>query len=135
MSEISPATQALATVQRDVDATFTGTITLKLRWVNDELFIALSDGRFHGEPVSDLVATSPASLLGRIAEAAQDTIMGVLWQVWPTCPLHNTGAHISVHSTEDIDRSVHQKKEQPYWWCGTGSPHLIAPVGHLARGE
>ena len=137
MSDAFTASQALAIVQRDVDATFKGAVTLKFRRVNSELFVALSDGRFHGGPIPDSAMASPASLLGHVAEAAQDTIMGVLWKVWPVCPFHNTGAHVNTQLTGSTVASFpKQEPSWPYWLCNSsGSSHLLAEVGHLAGGE
>ncbi|MFG3043954.1 hypothetical protein ACGFZR_03355 [Streptomyces sp. NPDC048241] len=82
--------------------------------VPDAYHVALCDGRWHGS-VTDPAATD-------IAEAAQETVQAVLWQVWPVCPEHRIG----VHSGFGAD-------ERDVWWCRVGSGHELCEVGELAQ--
>ncbi|MFF7964800.1 hypothetical protein ACFZC3_05485 [Streptomyces sp. NPDC007903] len=80
----------------------------------DQYHAALPDGRWHGS------VTDPAG--SGIAEAAQETVLAVLWQVWPVCPEHRTGVHAGTGADE---RAV--------WWCRIGGGHELCEVGELAQ--
>ncbi|MFJ3659090.1 hypothetical protein ACIPPM_01330 [Streptomyces sp. NPDC090119] len=113
---------ALDAVNRDLAATLPEAGPMRLLWtpsddedIPDQYHAALPDGRWHGytthpDPAAD------------IAEAAQETVQAVLWQVWPVCPEHRTG----VHSALGADgRDV--------WWCRVGEGHELCEVGELAQ--
>ncbi|MGW5045149.1 hypothetical protein [Streptomyces griseoluteus] len=76
--------------------------------IPDQFHAALPDDRWHGSvqgPDAD-----------GVAEAAQETVRAVLWQVWPVCPEHRTGAN-----------------ERAVWWCRAGDGHELCEVGELAQ--
>ncbi|RZU34936.1 hypothetical protein EV284_4538 [Streptomyces sp. BK022] len=111
---------ALEAVNRDLAATLPEAGPMRLLWtpsddedIPDQYHAALPDGRWHG------YTTDPAA---GIAEAAQETVQAVLWQVWPLCPEHRTGVHSGVGAGE---RDV--------WWCRAGEGHELCAVGELAR--
>ncbi|MEU4107975.1 hypothetical protein [Streptomyces sp. NPDC027717] len=112
---------ALDAVNRDLVATLPEAGPMRLMWtpsdeedVPDQYHAALPDGRWH-----DGVTNPDAA---DIAEAAQETIQAVLWQVWPVCPEHGTGVHSGVGADE---RDV--------WWCRAGGGHELCAVGELAQ--
>ncbi|MCS0600812.1 hypothetical protein NX794_06145 [Streptomyces sp. LP11] len=119
---------ALATVNRDLAVTLPDQEPLRLvacpGWEDDEelLYVALHSGESHGNFLGP--ETTPDGALAVVAEAAQDTVMEMLWQVWPVCTLHGLGMHVA----EDGGRAS--------WWCaGTSRPadpaHTRAAVGEL----
>ncbi|GGR26174.1 hypothetical protein [Streptomyces aurantiogriseus] len=126
--------EALALVNRDLAALLPDHGPLRLLalppWDDldeserEHVYVALPDGRWHG---SDLWHGSEATLtsaLAAVAEAAQDTVMECLWQVWPVCAEHRIGMH------------TRQEDGRPVWWCaggrGPGDPaHVRAAVGEL----
>ncbi|MEW2131774.1 hypothetical protein [Streptomyces sp. NPDC005435] len=98
----------------------------------ERLYVALPDGRRQGNPVhpDDVTYDSgapepadPADLLTRTADAAQETVMEMAWQVWPVCPAHKLGAH------------VRSDAEAVTWWCPGGTEaggHHVSRVGELS---
>ncbi|MGW1465710.1 hypothetical protein ACWCPT_15390 [Streptomyces sp. NPDC002308] len=151
---------ALAVVNRDLRATLPGQDALVLMGVpsyepvsraftgEEQVYVAMPDGRWQGNAVnaSDLEEgcppepDDPHTVLAVVAEAAQDTVMELLWQAWPVCPAHGTGMHVSAAGTsggwphpDDPD-----PVGPPVWWCGggrDGSCHDAAPVGELGSGR
>nr|WP_237531010.1 hypothetical protein [Streptomyces sp. SID3212] len=110
----------------------------------DQIYVAMPDGRWHGNPVNasdpeeddDPQETDDAmTVLAVVAEAAQETVMELLWQVWPVCPAHRTGMHPRPAGTTDgRDRSEPDSAGPPVWWCGgarDGTCHDVSPVGEL----
>jgi hypothetical protein len=110
----------------------------------DQIYVAMPDGRWHGNAVnaSDLGEGSPsepddaATVLTVVADAAQETIMELLWQVWPICPAHKIGMHPRpAGTTEDWYQGETDSAGPPVWWCrgswdATG--HDVCLVGELA---
>ncbi|MEU9921746.1 hypothetical protein AB0H51_10680 [Streptomyces griseoluteus] len=114
-------TAALDAVNRDLAATLPEAGPMRLMCtpsddadIPDQFHVALPDGRRHGG------VTHPAA--PEIAEAAQETVQAVLWQVWPVCLEHRTGVHADVGADE---RAV--------WWCRVGEGHELCEVGELAQ--
>ncbi|MEU6465141.1 hypothetical protein [Streptomyces sp. NPDC046976] len=146
---------ALAVVNRDVRATLPGQEPLILMVIpapdgaagpygGQEVYVAMADGRSHGSPVhtDDLVEDAPrepgdaATVLSVVAEAAQETVMELLWQVWPLCREHGTGVHPRPAGTsEDWYPGETATAGPPVWWCRggrTGGCHDASPIGELA---
>ncbi|MCX5398816.1 hypothetical protein OHA55_17845 [Streptomyces sp. NBC_00102] len=148
---------ALAVVNRDLLATLPDQDALVLMGVpsyepasraftgEEQVYVAMSDGRWQGNAVnaSDLEEGDPPepgdphTVLAVVAEAAQDTLMELLWQAWPVCPAHGTGMHVQAAGTsggwphpDDPD-----PVGPPVWWCGGGRDggcHDASAVGELA---
>ncbi|WP_244173782.1 hypothetical protein [Streptomyces recifensis] len=112
---------ALDAVNRDLAATLPEAGPMRLMCtpsddedLPDQFHAALPDDRRHGS-VQDPDAA-------RVAEAAQETVYAVLWQVWPVCPEHRTGVHADAGANE---RAV--------WRCRAGEGHELCEVGELAQ--
>ncbi|MFJ3646637.1 hypothetical protein [Streptomyces murinus] len=149
---------ALAVVNRDVRATLPGQEPLILMVTpapdgsygsygssgGQEVYVAMADGRSHGNPVhaGDLEEGAPqepgdaATVLSVVAEAAQETVMELLWQVWPLCREHGIGMHPRPAGTsEDWCPGDSAAAGPPVWWCrggGNGGCHDASPIGELA---
>ncbi|MEU6668520.1 hypothetical protein [Streptomyces sp. NPDC046727] len=121
--------EALAAVNRDLAVTLPEQRPLCLiaypGWEEGEaelLHVALANGDSHGNALGP--ETTAAGALHAVAEAAQDTVMECLWQVWPVCTLHGIGMHPA------------EQAERPSWWCAGGGhagepAHLRAAMGEL----
>lgn len=109
-----------------------------------QVYVAMPDGRWDGNSVNacDLEEGDPpepddaTTVLTVVADAAQATIMELLWQVWPVCWEHRIGMHPRPAGTAD---DWYQDKTDavcpPVWWCrGTrdGKCHDVSLVGELA---
>jgi hypothetical protein len=147
---------ALAVVNRDVMATLPGQDALILMvapsWQplppsgidRGQVYVAMPDGRWQGNAVNavDLEEGDPPepddamTALTLVAEAAQETIMELLWQVWPICREHKIGVHVRPAGTADDWCGGEADASDPVvWWCrgrrdGTG--HDVSLVGELA---
>ncbi|WP_346017370.1 hypothetical protein [Streptomyces sp. SID6137] len=109
-----------------------------------EVYVAMADGRSHGNPVhaGDLEEGAPqepgdaATVLSVVAEAAQETVMELLWQVWPLCREHGIGMHPRPAGTsEDWCPGETAAAGPPVWWCRggrNGGCHDASPIGELA---
>ncbi|WP_328551545.1 hypothetical protein [Streptomyces sp. NBC_00358] len=149
---------ALDVVNRDVTATLPGQEPLVLMLVpgwkpasrgaidGDQVYVALPDGRSQGNAVnaSHVEEGDPkepddaTTILAVVADAAQETVMELLWQVWPVCWVHKTGMHPRPAGT-DAGRYQGEGETdpaaQPVWWCRggrSGECHDVSPVGELA---
>ncbi|KMS83738.1 hypothetical protein ACZ91_51460 [Streptomyces regensis] len=120
--------EALAAVNRDLAATLPEQRPLCLiaypadEREDERVYVALADGNAHGNSLQPTGSTDWA--LWGVAEAAQDTITGCLWQAWPVCTLHGLGMHLG------------EESGRPVWSCaGGGRPgdpaHVRAAVGEL----
>ncbi|WP_234437042.1 hypothetical protein [Streptomyces maremycinicus] len=94
--------------------------------VTEHVYVALPDGRWHGNDLPPEGRAVPAFALADVAEAAQETVLGCLWQVWPVCPEHRLGMHAGVEDGQAV------------WRCAGGGDeggpgHVQAPVGGLAE--
>lgn len=112
---------ALDAVNRDLAATLPEAGPMRLMWtpsddenLPDQYHAALPDGRWHGDTQDPDAAC--------VAEAAQETVQAVLWQVWPVCLEHRTGVHADAGADE---RAV--------WRCRAGEGHELREVGELAQ--
>ncbi|MER6673711.1 hypothetical protein [Streptomyces sp. NPDC000983] len=91
----------------------------------EDVYVATADGEWHGNHLDPNSRDSPASALAGVADAAQETVVELLWQAWPLCPEHGLG----MHPREDA-------RERLSWWCAgegarRGPAHLHAAVGAL----
>ncbi|WP_448316046.1 hypothetical protein [Streptomyces sp. CO7] len=147
---------ALAVVNRGLSATLPGQGELVLVVApcggppgpdghdREHVHVALPDGRWHGDRVNagdpeagDLPEPEdPSTVLAVVAEAAQETVMELLWKVWPTCPEHGTGLHCRPAGTIDAGETrAAGVIGRPVWRCGggrDGESHDVAVVGELA---
>ncbi|WP_328673653.1 hypothetical protein [Streptomyces sp. NBC_00328] len=150
------AEAALAVVNRDLTATLPGQEALVLMldpsWEaapgeaadGEQIHVALPDGRWHGNAVNatDLEDGDPPepddamTVLSVVADAAQATVMELLWQVWPVCREHKTGMHPRPAGTSaDWYPGATDAAGPPVWWCRggrSGACHDVCPVGELA---
>ncbi|MFC9283434.1 hypothetical protein [Streptomyces collinus] len=150
---------ALAVVNRDLTATLPGQDPLILMVQppqeasapsaldRDQVYVAMPDGRWHGNPVNacDLEDDDPpepddaTTVLAVVADAAQSTVMELLWQVWPICWEHKIGVHprpagSAVHAGGRYECAP-DAAGPPVWWCRgarDGDGHDVAQVGQLA---
>lgn len=104
----------------------------------------MPDGRWQGNAVNaveleegDLPEPDDAmAALTLVAEAAQETVMELLWQVWPVCREHKIGVHVRPAGIADDWCGGETDASDPVvWWCpgsrdGTG--HDVSLVGELA---
>lgn len=147
---------ALAAVNRDLRATLPGQDPLILMVDpprqpvpangsdRGQVYVAMPDGRWHGNAVNacDLEEGDPpephhaATVLTVVADAAQSTIMELLWQVWPVCREHKLGTHPRPAGTaDDWCKDETDAAGPPVWWCPGNrdeTGHAVAPVGELA---
>ncbi|MFF9359667.1 hypothetical protein [Streptomyces griseoluteus] len=112
---------ALDAVNRDLAATLPEAGPMRLMCtpsddedIPDQFHATLPDDRRHGSVQGPDAAG--------VAEAAQETVQAVLWQVWPVCLEHRTGVHADAGADE---RAV--------WWCRAGEGHELCEVGELAQ--
>ncbi|MYS06922.1 hypothetical protein GTW71_10855 [Streptomyces sp. SID6041] len=120
--------RALALLNRDLAATLPRVEPLRLLalppYEEDEpehVHVAMANGEWHGNHLDAESQDSPDAALARVADAAQETVVELLWQAWPLCPEHGLG----MHPAEDAE-------ERLFWWCSGGGPsHFHVPVGAL----
>ncbi|MET9385163.1 hypothetical protein ABZY09_29855 [Streptomyces sp. NPDC002928] len=123
--------EALAVVNRDLAAALPEQGDLRLialpSWEEGEpenVYVALPDGRWHGNELGNDSAATPLDALITVAEAAQETVIECLWRVWPVCTEHDLGMH------------PREEDGRPVWWCAgggrSGGPaHVGAALGEL----
>ncbi len=109
-----------------------------------QVYVAMPDGRWQGNAVNPwdpeeddpLEPDDEATVLTVVAEAAQETVMELLWQVWPVCWEHKLGVHPRPPGTAaDWYGGATDAAGAPVWWCRggrDGACHDVAPVGELA---
>ncbi|MGX1885139.1 hypothetical protein [Streptomyces sp. NPDC055287] len=122
---------ALALLNRDLAATLPEHGQLRLMALPpyaegepESVYVALADGRWHGNCLPAPVPGAPGGAVADIADAAQETVVECLWQAWPLCAEHGIGMHPR-DSTGPLS-----------WWCAgerglPGTAHLRAAVGEL----
>ncbi|MEU2054653.1 hypothetical protein [Streptomyces bungoensis] len=108
----------------------------------DQIHVALSDGRWQGNavhPQGPETSDEPDdafTVLGMVADAAQESVTELLWTVWPLCPYHRIGVHPRPAGTAaDWDRSGWAGSGPLVWWCRGahgGDCHDLSAVGDLA---
>lgn len=142
-------------VNRDLVATLPGQDALILMdappWrllpsdgIGRQIYVAMPDGRWHGNPVNacDLQEGDPpepddaTTVLALVADAAQETIVELLRQVWPLCREHRIGMHPRPAGTaDDRYQGETHAADPPVWWCRgsrDGKCHDVSLVGELA---
>lgn len=124
--------QALTLLNRDLAATLPEEAPLQLlaspsydAGEPENVYVARANGEWHGNCLYPESVDDPASALASVAEAAQDTVMELLWQAWPVCAEHGLGMH-----PQDADDG------QFSWRCAgerlrRGPAHFPAAVGAL----
>ncbi|MGW1618882.1 hypothetical protein [Streptomyces sp. NPDC002172] len=146
---------ALAVVNRDLTATLPGqdplVLMVDMRQTlppggidRGQVYVAMPDGRWQGKAVNawDPEEGDPpepddeATVLTVVADAAQETVVELLWQVWPLCGEHKLGMHARPAGTaDDWYPGATDAAGPPVWWCRggrDGACHDVAPVGELA---
>ncbi|NUW32363.1 hypothetical protein HTZ77_13110 [Nonomuraea sp. SMC257] len=113
--------QALEVVKRDVR---TGGVAGTLRlithdWDSRARAWAEFRGGYHGNGIDAIAGSNVQWALGEVAEAVQETIMGMTMKVWPVCAAHNRGLYAGY------------EHETAIWRCTGGGTHIVAPVGEL----
>ncbi|MFI7467698.1 hypothetical protein [Nonomuraea sp. NPDC049646] len=114
--------QALEVVERDVRV---AGITGRLRLITDPLrgrhdAQVEYEGSYHGNGIPPEGGSDAQRALLSLAEAVQETLMGLTWTVWPVCPAHDRGLRVGGE-----DRG-------PVWRCTSGGGHVVALVGELS---
>ncbi|WP_293995240.1 hypothetical protein [Streptomyces sp.] len=111
---------ALSVVNRDLTATVPGQEPLILMVDPGEslppggidrgrVHVAMPDGRWQGNQVNaydpeegdPLEPDDEMTVLRVVADAAQETVVELLWQVWPVCGEHKLGMHARPAGTDD----------------------------------
>ncbi|MFK0284088.1 hypothetical protein ACIQVL_27000 [Streptomyces sp. NPDC090499] len=147
---------ALAVVNRDLTATVPGQEPLILmvdpprqplapgEADRGQVHVAMPDGRWQGNQVNaydpeegdPLEPDDEMTVLTVVADAAQETVVELLWQVWPVCGEHKLGMHPRpAGTTDDWYGGETDAGGPPVWWCrggGDGTWHDAAQVGELA---
>lgn len=112
---------ALEVVKRDVRA---GGITGSLRlvtpgWDSRGLAWVEFQGGCHGNGIDPIVGSGAQRALGEVADAVQETIMGMILKVWPVCATHDRGLY------------ARYEHGMAVWRCTGDGTHTVAPVGEL----
>ena len=143
---------ALAVVNRHVLATLPDQDPLVLMsWTPgpgdlpdaEEVYVTMPDGRWQGnqvnrydpEPGDPPEPDDEATVLALVADAAQETLTELRWQVWPLCREHKLGVHARPPGTgADWYPGRPHAAGPPVWWCRGGGDdgHDVCPVGELA---
>ncbi|MGW4202158.1 hypothetical protein [Streptomyces sp. NPDC004726] len=109
-----------------------------------QVYVAMPDGRWHGNSVNVCEPEEgeppepddATTVLTEVADAAQSTVMELLWQVWPICWEHGIGMHPRpAGTTEDWYPGETDAAGPAVWWCRgsrNGRCHDVALVGELA---
>ncbi|MBF8189683.1 hypothetical protein ITP53_28915 [Nonomuraea sp. K274] len=112
---------ALDVVKRDVRARgITGTLRLVTHdWDSRGLAWVEFQGGYHGNGIPPIMGSTPQTALAQVADAVQETIMELIWRVWPVCATHDLGLHAG------WDQGI------AVWRCTSNGAHIVAPVGEL----
>ena len=108
---------------------------------SEQLHVALPDGRWHGnavhpEGVEDMPEPEDTSLiLWLVADAAQETVIELLREVWPLCSEHRLGLHPRPAGTApEWYLDEWEGNCRVVWWCRgarEGDSHDVAGIGDL----
>ncbi|MHC5902326.1 hypothetical protein ACVNF4_00145 [Streptomyces sp. S6] len=111
---------ALELVNRDLEALLPGRGPLRLwgmpSWDEEEsewVYVVMPDGTWQGNQLE-----RNAGVL-EVADAAQETVVERLWEVWPVCDTHRLGMHPRDEEGRDV------------WWCAGEGGHVQGAVGEL----
>ncbi|MBE1589571.1 hypothetical protein ACFPOI_09350 [Nonomuraea angiospora] len=77
-------------------------------------------GGSHGNGIPPIAGNDAQGALAEVADAVQETIMELIWKVWPVCATHDRGLRA------ELDRGI------AVWRCTGGGTHTVAPVGELS---
>ncbi|MEU4513740.1 hypothetical protein AB0G05_29935 [Nonomuraea wenchangensis] len=112
---------ALEVVERDVRARgITGTLRLVTHdWDKGGRAWVEFQGGYHGNGILPIMGSDPQTALGEVADAVQETIMELIWRVWPVCATHDLGLHAGGEHGIVV------------WRCAGDGTHTVAPVGEL----
>ncbi|MFJ8296416.1 hypothetical protein ACIQ9R_11120 [Streptomyces sp. NPDC094447] len=122
--------QALALLNRDLAATLPQVEPLQLLALPpydadepENVYVAMANGEWQGNALDWDSQDDLDSALASVADAAQETVMELLWRAWPLCPEHGLG----MHPREDTE-------ERLSWWCAGERPHHGPAHIHTAVG-
>ncbi|GAA2307971.1 hypothetical protein GCM10010149_67490 [Nonomuraea roseoviolacea subsp. roseoviolacea] len=112
---------ALEVVERDVRTRgITGALRLiEHDWGNGGCAWVEFRGGYHGNGIDPMWGSNPQEALMEIADATQETIMELIWKVWPVCATHNRGLHAGF------------ERGMAVWRCTGDGTHIVARVGEL----
>ncbi|MFB4290824.1 hypothetical protein ACBI99_24485 [Nonomuraea sp. ATR24] len=111
--------RALEIVERDVRAAdLTGALRLIPRGWSVGAQVQY-DGCYHGEGLYPEDGGDLVSAIVNVADSTQETIMELIWQVWPVCVPHDRGAHAGWEDGAAV------------WKCAAGGSHVLARIGEL----
>lgn len=105
--------RALEIVKHDIPSTLSRQLNLALEEGPVDHF-RLANGIFLLG--NRLISTMTPDAVIEIAEIAQEEVMGVLMQFWPSCPEHNAATFAAL------------VEEVPVWWCRNGG-HALREIG------
>lgn len=114
--------RALEVVERDVRTRgITGTLRLVTHdWDSSGLAWVEFQGLYHGNGIPPIVGSGDTQgALATVADTVQETIMELIWRVWPVCATHDRGLHAGWEHGMAV------------WRCTSGGTHTVAPVGEL----
>ncbi|MFI7706592.1 hypothetical protein [Nonomuraea sp. NPDC049480] len=112
---------ALEVVERDVRTRgINGTLRLvTYDWDSRGLAWVEFQGGYHGNGIEPIAGSSAQGALADVADAVQETIMELIWKVWPVCATHDHGLHAGYEHGTAV------------WRCTGDGTHTVAPVGEL----
>ncbi|WP_433250831.1 hypothetical protein ACQPYK_04845 [Streptosporangium sp. CA-135522] len=93
---------ALEVVERDVRS---GGINGALRlvthdWDGSRHAWVEFQGSYHGNGIPPIVGNDAQGALAEVADAVQETIMELIWKVWPVCATHDRGLRAELEHVE-----------------------------------
>jgi hypothetical protein len=114
------AKDAVLAVYADISATITDRALTIAPEISGFVVRISCDGEFSDHDGGRMLAFAPPQALLEVATTVQDLLMAKYWMAWPECPEHNRALL--------AERGV----PRPVWACRNG-PHVVAPIGALAR--
>ncbi|MFE7596709.1 hypothetical protein [Streptomyces sp. NPDC057494] len=121
--------EALALVNRDLAATLPDEEPLRLLGLpgydgGENVYVGMANGEWQGNFLDPDSAGDAPGALAAVVDAAQETVIELLWRAWPLCGEHDLGMH------------AREADGQLSWWCAGGTAprepaHLRAAVGGL----
>ncbi|MEU4233875.1 hypothetical protein AB0F17_57195 [Nonomuraea sp. NPDC026600] len=112
---------ALEVVERDVrTGGINGTLRLVTHdWDSRGFAWVEFQGGYHGNGIPPILGSDTQGALADVADAAQETIMELIWKVWPVCATHDRGLYAGCEHGTAV------------WRCTSDGGHTVAPVGEL----
>ncbi|MEV0228160.1 hypothetical protein [Nonomuraea sp. NPDC050786] len=113
--------QALSVVERDVrGAGLTGTLRLVMPdWDDSGTARVEFRGGYHGNGIWPCEGSDAQGALVTVADAAQEAIVEILWEVRPVCPAHDRGLRAEMRNRTAV------------WRCTGDGTHTVARIGEL----